>query len=458
MALILLVNPWVTDFAAYDFWAKPLGLLFIGSLLSSSGHDVVLLDCMDRGKAQQAKNVIPGQDRFYGTGKYPKRPIDPPEPYKGFPRTYYRYGITEDIFDKILTKLPEKPRLIMVTSIMTYWYPGVQQTIERLKLHFPDVPVWLGGIYAKLCKEHAIQFSGADRVIDNPTNHLPDILEKEAGITIRNRDQWQNLSRFPHPFWKAYEKLFYGVLLASVGCPFSCPYCASSALQPKMAIRSTESLYEEIMMLNNRNVCDFAFYDDALLIYGWQSVAPLLRRLISERRSFRFHTPNAIHIRAIDEEKSELLFAAGFKTIRLGLETSSPVHQKTWGNKVENREFIKAVKILKKVGFTTYQIGVYLLCGVPGQKPEDVRFAVDFVAEQEVLPFIAEYSPLPGTKLWEEACRISSFDLAREPLYHNNSFFACRNKNFTYEDMVETKNYARRARSLLTSTSIAASS
>ena len=29
---ILLVNPWIHDFAAYDFWAKPLGLLTLAAL------------------------------------------------------------------------------------------------------------------------------------------------------------------------------------------------------------------------------------------------------------------------------------------------------------------------------------------------------------------------------------------------------------------------------------------
>ena len=27
---ILLVNPWIHDFAAYDLWAKPLGLMVSG--------------------------------------------------------------------------------------------------------------------------------------------------------------------------------------------------------------------------------------------------------------------------------------------------------------------------------------------------------------------------------------------------------------------------------------------
>lgn len=458
MALILLINPWVTDFAAYDLWAKPLGLLFLASLLNSGGLDVILVDCMDRARAKTEKHPIVGTDKFYGTGKYPKCPIEAPKVYQDFPRRYYRYGITENLFDQTILNLPEKPRLVMVTSIMTYWYPGVQQAISRVKLHLPDVPVWLGGIYAKLCKEHALKFSGADRIIDEPLEQLPYLLEAELGSTIPNKHMWSDFSLFPPPFWDAYEELYYGVLLASISCPFRCPYCASSVLQPKKATRSPEQLYQEVSMLYDRGVRDFAFYDDALLLYGWESVEKLLKRLIREGYSLNFHTPNALHIRAIDERKSELLFESGFKTLRLGLETTSSYHQKAWGNKVVNKEFTKVVGILKKTGFEPNQVGVYLLCGVPGQKPDDVRTAIDFVAEHEILPFIAEYSPIPKTELWKESCKASPFDIENEPLFHNNSFFACRQENFTYEDMVELKNYARKVRSALTSMSIADSS
>jgi hypothetical protein len=44
---ILLINPWITDFAAYNFWIKPLGLLHIASLLRENGFRVTLIDCID---------------------------------------------------------------------------------------------------------------------------------------------------------------------------------------------------------------------------------------------------------------------------------------------------------------------------------------------------------------------------------------------------------------------------
>ena len=45
---ILLINPWIDDFAAYDFWAKPLGLLTIAGILRMHGYTITYIDCLDR--------------------------------------------------------------------------------------------------------------------------------------------------------------------------------------------------------------------------------------------------------------------------------------------------------------------------------------------------------------------------------------------------------------------------
>jgi len=45
--------------------------------------------------------------------------------------------------------------------------------------------------------------------------------------------------------------------------------------------------------------------------------------------------------------------------------------------------------------------------------------------------------------MWNTAAEISPFDISAEALYHNNTFFACRRPDFTYEDMVSLKAEAR---------------
>jgi len=52
---------------------------------------------------------------------------------------------------------------------------------------------------------------------------------------------------------------------------------------------------------------------------------------------------------------------------------------------------------------------------------------------------LAEYSPIPDTKMWADAIKASAFDIQAEPIYHNNSLLPCRNDDFTYEVYAKIK-------------------
>jgi hypothetical protein len=56
---------------------------------------------------------------------------------------------------------------------------------------------------------------------------------------------------------------------------------------------------------------------------------------------------------------------------------------------------------------------------------------------------LAEYSPVPGTALWAESCRLSPFPLAEEPLTHNNSILPLRWAGLTLERLQALKDLAR---------------
>ncbi len=445
---ILLVNPWITDFAAYDYWAKPLGLLLLGSLLRAGGCGVFFIDCVDRHDAftNQHPEVIPGLARKYGTGKYPKMLLPKPEAYAKIPRRYYRHGIHPESLRRKL-KAIEKPDLIWVTSMMTYWYPGIQQTIAVIREVFPDIPIWLGGIYAQLCPQHARGTTGATEVVTLPLSELPDKIAAATGFSLSNRDEWTRFELLPSPALELLSKVTYATVLTGWGCMFKCPYCASGILQPTWQRRGAEAIFEEICRWHREyGVVDFAFYDDALLIEAESSLEPALRRISEELPGLRFHTPNAVHIRALTPDCCRLLHACGFTTMRLGLDTTQPNKQRDWGDKVKTEMFVSAVEHLFGAGFSSDQIGVYLLCGLPGQSPKEVAEAIQVVKETGALPYIAEYSPIPGTKMWQSAVALSQFDLAGEPLYHNNTFFACRRPDFSYEDLLQLKDLARQAR------------
>lgn len=445
---ILLVNPWITDFAAFDLWAKPMGLFALAALLRDGGCGVAVIDCLDRfdatGPGQQT--LYAATVRSFGTGKYLKTPIAKPVAYEDLPRTYYRYGIHPDTLEQRLRALPV-PDLIWMTGIMTYWYPGVMETITAVHRVFPQIPVWLGGIYAQLCSQHAAARSGADRVFTGPGSLLPDWLEAATGFRVGNRLAWSDFATAPAPAWDLLDHLEYVPLLTSLGCPFHCPYCASRALQPRIETRPAPLLLDEIRRWHlDFGVKDFAFYDDALLLSGGEVLRSVLERVVAEGLAVRFHTPNALHLRALTTDWCDLLYRAGFTTLRLGLETSRPERQRQWGGKVEPEMFSRAVERLRAAGFAPAQVGAYLLAGLPGQNPEEVAEAIEFVHRAGVQPVLAEYSPIPGTPMWAEAVTGSAFDLAAEPLYHNNTFFACRRPDFTLQHLNALKQLAREAR------------
>lgn len=442
---ILLVNPWITDFAAFDLWAKPLGLLQLASLLREGGCEVTYLDCLDRHDPMTNTHpeVQSCEERRWGTGKFPKMPIKKPRAYAGIPRNYYRHGLHPDSLRRKLNSIPN-PDLIWMTSIMTYWYPGIKMTVEVIRDVFPEVPIWLGGIYARLCTQHARTACGVTEVVTLPVSMLPKRLEAATNYKVRNPSSWEHPHAFPLPALDLIAHPTYAPIAVSSGCPFQCPYCASRSLQPRWERRKAQAIYGEVTHWRERlRVSDFAFYDDALLLQAEDTLKPALQRIVREDLHLRFHTPNALHIRAISPAWSTLLHQSGFTTLRLGLETTTPERQEEWGGKVQTEMFFKAVENLRAAGFSRNQIGVYLLCGLPRQTPEEVADAIRIVHRAGAQPYLAEYSPIPGTPLWPEACSMSPYDLSGDPLYHNNSFFACRRPDFSYDHLMDLKDLAR---------------
>lgn len=70
-----------------------------------------------------------------------------------------------------------RPDKVYVTSLFTYAWKPVHRAVRYYKRLFPDVPVWLGGIYASLLPDHAAT-SEADHVhkglMDEAEGFLPD--------------------------------------------------------------------------------------------------------------------------------------------------------------------------------------------------------------------------------------------------------------------------------------------
>ncbi len=419
---ILLVNPWIYDFAAFNLWSKPLGLLKVAEYLSAFDVEIFFIDCTD-------SYIV----KKYGTGKIRYEIVEKPTSLKKIPFFYKRYGISIDEFIyKLKTFMPFD--IVLMTSIMSYWYPGVQKAVEILKENIGDVPIILGGIYATLYYEHASKNSGADFIYKGLLNECLNFVLKTFGFKLKKKRP-----SVPYYHLKLYENYPFAPLLTSEGCPFNCHYCASKVLSKSYRKYSIDNVLKEIRELYDMGVRDFVFYDDALLVDAEKHIKPLLKEIINEEIKIRFHTPNGIHARFLDEEVAILMKKSGFRTIRFGLESTSVERQIKTGDKVSNKELEKAVLYLKKHGFSKENIGVYLMYGLPGQDIKEVREGVDFLRSIDVRIGLTEFSPIKGTEAFEELVRKKIINDDIDPLLTNNTVFSYLYSGYDVEELLKLK-------------------
>jgi radical SAM superfamily enzyme YgiQ (UPF0313 family) len=431
---VLLVNPWIYDFAAYNFWCEPLGLLSIGAVLRKAGYRVDLLDCL---------GGTLDKPRPDGTGKFRKEHLPKPEPLLRVPRRYGRYGIPVEDFVRRLSRM-EEPDLILVTSSMTYWYPGVFEVVRRLRARWSEAPLVLGGTYASLCTEHACTWSGADWVVRGEAEGKILELAEEAlngssrtrphpdRTTVRiegdslNLPDLDALPMAAHELrWQGQRPSEYIGIETSRGCPYRCTYCASHRLHPVFRRRSPSRVADEISYYSTKfGVRQVAFFDDALLFRPEEHFHPLMDEILRRDVPCCLHTPNGLHAREITAEVARVMFGAGFRTVRLGLETSDSQEQFRTGGKVTNDEFEMAVQALRQAGFTARDVAAYLLVGMPGQALTDILASIRFVHRCGVQVRLSEFTPVPDPSEGEVGMEGRTRPEDDEPLLQNNSFFS----------------------------------
>lgn len=422
---ILGINPWIHDFAAFNVWSRPVGLLACLDMLRKAGASVALMDCLDP-TWRETKWPNPGK---YGTGRYPKEEIDTPEPLGFMDRRYSRYGLPRDMVREALKSIAPKPDAVMVTTIMTYWYPGALDILDICADIWPDVPRFLGGSYATLCTSHAEKHANAilqQGPLERPDNwsafwetldSTPPAIPENAGLSLA---------------LDLYAEPAYSVILGSRGCPFDCEYCASRALYPDFTQGEHKRIMAAIQSEYDRGVRDFAFYDDALLIKPERWLWPVLDSIVDRELDLRLHTPNAMHIRRLSSNVCRTLKRAGLHTVRLGLETTDFDNRNDV--KLTREEWEGGARCLLEAGFDLDDIGVYILFGLPGQDLSNVETAVEHVRSFGFRPHLAHYTPIPGSPMFETACKASPYPLAHEPLFQNNSIWPCVPGGFNWDE------------------------
>jgi len=442
---VLLVNPYIYDFTAYDLWLRPLGLLYIAAVLKEyTNCELHWLDTLDRFQNGAFAEDDPAlkDAKASGRGKYHREIVTRPKIYKSIPRPFARYGIPLDTFRQKLQELPEVD-IILIATMMTYWHEGVQFTITQLRQRFPKAKIVVGGILPSLVSSNTLKSSiDADYFISGYGEEKVLNLIKDNGGKVNPHPDFSHLDQIPFPAVEFLSNTNTLPLMTSRGCPYRCTYCASAILNEKFKERDPEKILEEIYYHHQTfGTRHFVIFDDALLINKETRFLKVFGK-VSRELKVKFHTPNGLHAGEIDRETAELFFKSGFKALRLSFEsTTAEILSKSSG-KVKVSEMVRAVENLIAAGYKKKDIAVYLLFGIPGQQLKQLEKDFLFVKNLGVKPHLSYFSPVPGTKDFK---KLQENGILSNPvdLYETNKiYFLYKKSNFTLEEIKYIKKQA----------------
>jgi hypothetical protein len=389
---ILLVNPPIFDFTAYDFWLRPYGMLRVAGQIKHA--------C----RLSFFNHLVSAQRDAWGRGRFIGREIPKPKSLCDIPRKYRRFGRPRDEFRGFLKG--QQFDAVLIQTSMTYWYQGIQEAIEDIRELQPSAKIVLGGVYATLCTSHAQSLG-------------PDLIIRGADLN----PLWQLLSLEPEmgiPYWPS-DEAGVGVIKISEGCPFHCTYCSAPLMRPGFVERPTADCLNELRHLIEAGSKNVAFYDDALLFHADRVLVPFLEATIKADARIAFHTPNALNARFMTPDLAQLMVRAGFAGFFFGLESSTASWQRSSGGKVYSDEFANAVDHLRAAGAKS--ITTYIITGHPDLDIGDAELSITFAHQCGTRVLLSEFSPIPGTVDGEKSRRWADLE---EPLSHNKTAFAIR--------------------------------
>ena len=419
---ILLINPWIYDFTAYDFWLKPLGLLYIAALLKKhTNFFLSYIDCLDRQHPLLGKKISAKTD---GRGQFYKEEVPKPRVLSNIPRKFSRYGIPLPLFKNALDQVTP-PDLVLLSCTMTYWYLGVRTVVDLIRKKFGQVPILLGGVYPTILPHHASAQTGVDKVCQGPGEYrIFSLINEVLGDGTCPNLRFETLEELPIPDYSLLKNRDSLPLLTSRGCPFRCSFCASFLLSERFEQRSPASVLSELETLYRlyrpKNI---AFYDDSLLLNKKRHIVPILKKIVQNKLIVSFHTPNGLHVGEIDFELASLLKLAGFQSLYLSQETFEKDLIRVSCPKVSSDELSEVLDHLERAGFARKKINVYLMVGLPDQNFSGVKESVGIVRDLGAQVRLAYFSPIPGTADWKKIVSRGYLDEDADPLLHNKLVF-----------------------------------
>jgi radical SAM superfamily enzyme YgiQ (UPF0313 family) len=364
----------------HGLWA-PLGIILLGTVIKSRGHDVLLLDgSFD----PDLSRILAAIDRFA------------PE--------VVAVSCSTDLTpngELVLARARQAGRITVAGGPHPTILPG--ETLANADVDFVVIGEGEQTLPELL---HAIENDIAPET-------LPGIGFKQGGQPTINRPRpfLEDLDTLPiadRELLDTFPRYLDGLALnisAIRGCPFRCTFCQptlNSIFGEKIRARSPGNVVEELAFLYRRyRIRDFFFVDDLFTVSrSWLAEFRTALKDAGLINRLRFSINSRVDL--INEEIMQMLHDVNTYYLLLGLESGSQKMLDVCGKGTTIEQGVQAITLARKYGIRTH---AYILLGLPGEDRETLRATEEMLAElRPDTIHVSIATPFIGTVLYED-CR-----------------------------------------------------
>jgi radical SAM superfamily enzyme YgiQ (UPF0313 family) len=275
-----------------------------------------------------------------------------------------------------------------MVSAMDIQRESVRQLIARCKA--AGLVVVAGG---PLFTEDYPAFSQVDHFVLNEGElTIPQFVsdwENGTPQKIYTTPEYADITKTPLPMWNLLDFKAYDCMAVqfSRGCPFACDFCNVTALlghRPRT--KTAEQLIAELDSLyalgwrRNIFIVDDNFIGNKRILK--ESVLPALIEWRKGKEGCVFITEASINM-ADDEQLMQMMAAAGFTSIFIGVETPDEESLlEAHKSQNRNRNLLESVKVLQRHGFLV--MGGFIV-GFDNDKPSIFERQIQFIQESGIV-------------------------------------------------------------------------
>ncbi|MDP2939644.1 MAG: radical SAM protein [Candidatus Omnitrophota bacterium] len=323
-----------------------------------------------------------------------------------------------------------QPDIVGIT-VCTATFSGVLKTAEIVKENFPHCIIVVGGPHVSVQPEECISSSanidiaviGEGEVIFAELlesiyrkvgiNGVPNIVYKEGGKIVRTQGQHKTIDldtlpfpardlinmRLYHPAHGTYRRLPAANMITSRGCPFRCTFCSSSIFGLQYRVQSPFKTMQEIeTLVNDYGIREVLFNDDVFTL-DKKKTAELCELLLQKKLDFTWSCSTRVNL--IDPPLLNKMQKSGCFAVGYGIESGDENILEKIDKDSSLKDAKKAIQWTKEAGMETR---AFYILGFPGETKQTIKRTIEFSLELDTDFVIYNIiSPMPGTKLFEEA-------------------------------------------------------